>query len=452
MPQVSRLAALTMMLFAAACTTDRASAPVTGPDGTPVKRATATTTETTPVSMTIFPNEVVGGTTASASGRVEVADTAVNFDRYMQVTSNNPSVLPFLSTGTVVAAGTTFAGVTVDPTTVSQRTVVTVFVTGNGVTVSADLIVDPPGTTIAPTLSSFTVNPGTVNAGTTATGTIAIPSPAPAGGVVVSLGSRIPASASLPASVTVPQGATTASFPIATFAGFPNSTTSVLLEANTANTLIQSAITVVTGATTTATPSLFSLTLGSPSVVGGTSTVGTVALTAAAPSGGAVVSLSSTNSSVAATPSSVTVPAGASSASFTITTKAVSATTTVNISAAFGGGTLTTALTVNASSTSTTSTSLSAPTLLAPAADQKFAPGANVTFDWSDVANAGSYEIQVDDRDTFPSPLILGQIVAASQLSTSALPTSTMFWRVRAISASGAAGSWSSVRRFEIKQ
>jgi hypothetical protein len=110
-------------------------------------------------------------------------------------------------------------------------------------------------------------------------------------------------------------------------------------------------------------------------------------------------------------------------------------------------------LTVNPSATPPPpSAGLSAPTLLAPSADQRFAPGANVTFDWSDVAGAASYEVQIDDRDTFPPPLTRDQTVTASQLSTATLPTSTLFWRVRAVSSTGVASAWSRVRRFEIKR
>jgi hypothetical protein len=92
---------------------------------------------------------------------------------------------------------------------------------------------------------------------------------------------------------------------------------------------------------------------------------------------------------------------------------------------------------------------LTAPSLISPAADARFAPGTNITFDWSDVAGATSYTIQIDDRNDFSSPL-LNQNVTPSQFSTSTLPTLTMWWRVRANN-SGGSGPWSAVRRFEVK-
>jgi hypothetical protein len=94
---------------------------------------------------------------------------------------------------------------------------------------------------------------------------------------------------------------------------------------------------------------------------------------------------------------------------------------------------------------------LPAPAQITPAADARFLPGTNVTFDWSDITGAASYTIQVSDSTSFPSPLIVGQTGGASQFSTSTLPTKTMWWRVRANDSSGNPGIWSPARRFEVK-
>jgi len=89
--------------------------------------------------------------------------------------------------------------------------------------------------------------------------------------------------------------------------------------------------------------------------------------------------------------------------------------------------------------------------LIGPAANARFvAPGTNITFDWSDVAGATSYTIQIDDQDTFASPLIVNQTTTVSQFSTSTLPTLRMWWRVRANNC-GTSGTLSAVRRFEVK-
>jgi len=198
--------------------------------------------------------------------------------------------------------------------------------------------------------------------------------------------------------------------------------------------------------------SLSTVSVSPSSVVGGSSAQGTITLTSGAPSGGALVSLSSANPSVAAVPASVTVAAGASSVNFSITTASVTANTSVVITATYNGTSRTTTLTVTpASSTPPSTDPLPAPSLISPAADARFSPGASITFDWTDVSGAASYTIQIDDSDTFSSPLV-NQNTTASQFTTNTLPTVRMWWRVRANSASGTPGSWSAARRFEVKQ
>jgi hypothetical protein len=95
---------------------------------------------------------------------------------------------------------------------------------------------------------------------------------------------------------------------------------------------------------------------------------------------------------------------------------------------------------------------LPAPSLISPGADARFSPGTSITFDWTDVSGAASYTIQIDDSDTFSAPLVVSQNTTVSQFTTSTLPTTRMWFRVRANSASGTPGNWSPARRFEVKQ
>ena len=200
-----------------------------------------------------------------------------------------------------------------------------------------------------------------------------------------------------------------------------------------------------TPAGTSTTASLSTVAVSPTSVVGGASSTGTVTLTAAAPAGGAVVTLTSSN--VAATvPASATIAAGATSATFPVTTSTVATTTSVTLTATYGAVSRTATLTVNPAATGT----LPAPTPISPAVDARFSPGQTIVFDWSDVAGAASYIIQVDDQSDFSSPTI-SQTVSASTYSTSTLPTTRMWWRVRAVDASGTPGVWSSASRFEVK-
>lgn len=91
------------------------------------------------------------------------------------------------------------------------------------------------------------------------------------------------------------------------------------------------------------------------------------------------------------------------------------------------------------------------PTLQFPAADARFAPGQTITFDWSDVSGATSYELQVDDSSTLAAPLVLEKKgLGASQFATSTLPAKQLWWRVRAINTAGAS-AWTGARRVEVK-
>jgi hypothetical protein len=72
----------------------------------------------------------------------------------------------------------------------------------------------PPSASAA--LSALSVSPTDVVGGDPATGTVTLSAAAPAGGVVVALSSDNTAAATVPASVTVPAGATSATFPVTT--------------------------------------------------------------------------------------------------------------------------------------------------------------------------------------------------------------------------------------------
>jgi hypothetical protein len=286
----------------------------------------------------------------------------------------------------------------------------------------------PPST---PTLSSLTVNPNDVAGGTPSTGTVTLPAPAPSGGLVVTLASEAPAVASVPPSITIAAGDTNGSFTITTF---ESSTKRVGLSATHADTTVFSFITV--GPTALAT-----LSISPTSVTGGSSSTGTVTLNAAAPGGGAAVSLSVTSTSTQV-PASIMVPAGATSATFSITTSSVSESTFSGITAYYGGVARTVVLAVNPSAPSATPT---APSLLSPANDAT--PAQPVTFDWANVANAESYEIQIDNTSTIATPFVANAVVTVSQATIGGLPAQRLWWRVRARNSAGVFGPFSATRR-----
>ena len=108
--------------------------------------------------------------------------------------------------------------------------------------------------------------------------------------------------ASVPASVTVAQGASSATFPVTT--GSVNATTSVTLTSTYAGVSKTAALTV-----NPIPAALSGVSISSGTIVSGQSGTGTVTLTGAAGSGGAIITLSSSNSSAASVPASVTVAA-----------------------------------------------------------------------------------------------------------------------------------------------
>jgi hypothetical protein len=188
-------------------------------------------------------------------------------------------------------------------------------------------------------LSSLALNPTSVTGGSPSIGTVTLSGPAPSDGAVVALSSSSTAG-TIPSNVTVPAGATSASFNVST--GAVATATPVAISASYGGGTQTASLTVLPAI-------LLSLTLNPATVTGGNPSTGTVTLNGPAPGGGAVVSLSSSDPSVATVPpsGSVTVPAGATSATFTVNTKIVLFSTSVTISASYNSATQSAILKVN---------------------------------------------------------------------------------------------------------
>jgi hypothetical protein len=274
-------------------------------------------------SLVLSPTSVVGGD--SATGTVTLNTTAGGT---VTLTSSNTSVAMVPASVTVPADSTT-ANFTVGTSEVATLTNVTITATYNETSQTATLAV-------MPLLSSLGLNPTSVVGGNSSQGTVMLAVAAPAGGVTVGLTSGNTSVATVPASVLVAAGATSATFDVSTASVTATSPVTITATYSGASQT----------ATLTVTPGLASLALNPGSVTGGLSSQGTVSLTGAAPSGGAVVSLTSSNTSVATVPASVLVAAGAASATFTVSTTTVSTSTAVTISASYGGSVQTATLTL----------------------------------------------------------------------------------------------------------
>jgi len=389
---------------------------------------------TSAVDMTLFPllgsvsfdGNVPGG--SPATGTVTLSGPSPSGGTVVTLSSGNPSLVTVPASVTVPAAQTNVT-FTANTAPVTQTTGVTVSASSGGTTVSATLFLF-----VSSGVSSVTLSPSSLVGPGSSTATVTLASAAPTGNAVVSLASSNTVLAVVPSSVVVPAGQTSATFTVN--AAQVTSTSTVTISATYQNATKSATLTInPQGATG---PTLSAVSLNPTSVVGGSSSTGTVTLSAAAPTGGAAVSLSD-NSSAATVPASVTVPAGAASATFTVATTSVTASTSATISAIFGGVTQTAVLTVNPPAPA-------APTLVSPAANAT--PAQPVVFDWSDVANAASYEIQIDDTSAIASPFVASATVTVSQASIGGLPAQPLWWRVRAFNSAGVAGPFSATSPF----
>jgi len=199
-------------------------------------------------------------------------------------------------------------------------------------------------------LSGVSTTPSSVTGGSTTTGTVFLTGAAPSPGVDIALSSSS-AAVTVPASVHINTGASSANFGISTSA----------VAATTGATITANGSGVTQSTTVTVKPPALSALAAGTSVVGGDKETATVTLNGPAPSGGAKVTLSSSKTQVTV-PASVTVAAGATSATFTITTKAVTAQVTAAIKATYGGVTKTS--NVNVVALALNSLSLSPTTVL----------------------------------------------------------------------------------------
>ncbi|MFQ5973313.1 MAG: hypothetical protein ACE5Q3_13365, partial [Alphaproteobacteria bacterium] len=180
----------------------------------------------------------------------------------------------------------------------------------------------------SPSVLLVQISPGSIVGGQSATGVIHLNEPAPAGGTVATLSvdySRgpiitliraTPVPVSVPPTVTIPAGAITAPFSIASSA-VPE-TVPVDILATIGGVGRVGTITVKAAG-----PVVDSAEIRPRMVTGGTPATGTVILKEPAPAGGMPVTLRSSHPLAASVPPSVTVPAGSTTTTFPVTTASV---------------------------------------------------------------------------------------------------------------------------------
>ncbi len=226
-------------------------------------------------SVTFNPNPVVGGN--NSTGTVTLAGAAPTGGLSVSLSSNNGNV-------TVPSSVTVAAGATSANFTATTHTVTGTF----GVQVTASITNDSVAGTLTltttPSVASLTISPTSVMGGTNATGTVSLSAVAPQGGTLVSLSSSNPSAATVPSSVTVPGGQSSANF---TVTSIPvQGDTSVTITATYGSNNLMASLTVVGAILSTFTispttahsgaPVQFTVTLTGPaagSVLGGASVV-----------------------------------------------------------------------------------------------------------------------------------------------------------------------------------
>lgn len=267
----------------------------------------------------LVPGKTVMTGGATVSVRVQLDGAAPTGGTTVTLSSANTAIISLPLQATVPAGATS---VNVDAVSSAVATDTDVAITATLGTVSNSVTL----TVVAPVAASVTVSPTSVLGGASSTGTVTLSGPAPTGGRVVDLASNL-ASATVPASVTVVAGATTATFTVTTT---PIATNAIATLSATNNGVM------VTTSLTVRGPAPISVTLSPTSVAGGKSSIATITIEAPAPAGGVVVELS-TSIADATVPASVTIPAGAIKASVTVITRPVLSNVSASIRAAVNG-------------------------------------------------------------------------------------------------------------------
>ncbi len=311
------------------------------------------------------------------------------------------------------------------------------------ITLSAPLTINA-----APPISiaSVTFQPATVNGGEGGVGRINLAA-GPSTPVHVTLTSDTPGAVSHPSAVTIFTGEATSMFAFTTAA---RSTTANVRITATFGSSSGSGVVTVNPSVSVAKIPLASLSVSPSSVPGGGSATGTATLERAARPGGVVVQLGTSNFAVATVPSTITVPENATSATFPITTSATASNAQVVISglADNTGWSQTAGLAVTPGGPPPPPPTPGAPSLLAPS-NNATNVAQPVTIDWSDVANAASYEVQVDTSSTIAAPFVANPTVTSSNVTLGTLTGGQrVWWRVRGRNSAGTAGAWSSTRSF----
>jgi len=160
-------------------------------------------------SLAVNPSSILGG--QPATGTVTLTGPAPAGGAVVSLSSANPAAT--VPASVTVAANLTAANFSLNTTPVSTTTIGNLIASYSGVNKSTSITVNPATPVI---LSSVTLTPSAISGGSTSAGTVNLTGPAPAGGAVITILSNRPSKATVPASVVITAGSTSASFNITT--------------------------------------------------------------------------------------------------------------------------------------------------------------------------------------------------------------------------------------------
>jgi len=344
-------------------------------------------------NLTVSPTSVVGGYTSQGTVTIAVPAPAEGTTVLLYSLSSVASVPSYV----VVQPNQTTATFSITTTAPASTVSAPIEAVSGPVHEKAYLTVQ------AASLSALTLSPATVVGGNNSSGAVILNGPAPSGGLIVKLSSSS-TYATVPSSVTVPQGQVGATFTVATLPYSGVYKPVITARAGTASET----------ATLTVDPAAISaLTLNPPAVVGGSSSTGTVTLSGPAPSGGLVVTLSSTSAD-ATVPSSVKVLANQASATFTVNTISYHGNVKATITGRAGGATESAVLTIYA------------PTLIGLSLNPYFVVGGNSsvgTVTLSGPAPSGGVVVSLRSSSTYATLPVSVTVAAGSSSATFTIST-----------------------------
>jgi len=348
------------------------------------------------ILLTITPLSPVGGSTAT--GKITLSAPAAGTGVLITLSSSNTNVATVASQ-TRVNTGQTETTFPITTKGVSVNTLCTITAT------------TPAGITAKRTMNvlaiglSLSLNPTTVVGGiANSVGTVTLGKPSPLNQTITLTSSNTNA-ATVQASVGMPSGQTTKSFPITSH--------SVAADASVTITAKLASGTTATAVLKVLAPRFVDFTVNPASVIGGDPSTGIIKMNAVAPAGGINIGLASAKPVVAQVPATLHIATGNSAGSFTVSSSPVSVDQNVTLTATFAGQTKTATLQVLAPTltglTLTPSTVVGGDGFTGKVTIDKMAPAGGITVQLvKDQASTGSPYVNLPQTCTIPAGAYYG--------------------------------------------